>query len=109
MSNVIPFTDHRGKIFYPERCEIEVNGKTRKRWVVVTRESNGDESYHWVRTQKDAIWMAGILREAEAKRRKEDEFLATNELWQTMMLIPIERREIMLMLLEADKRRRTST
>lgn len=39
---------------------------------------------------------------------EEDEFLATNELWQTMMLIPVERREIMLMLLEADKRRRAA-
>jgi hypothetical protein len=83
MSNVIPFTDHRGKTFYPDRREVEVDGKARKRWMVVTRE-------------------------AETKRRQKDEFLATNELWQIMMLIPVEQREITLMLLEADKRRRNA-
>lgn len=82
MSGVVTFTGQRGKIFYPERCEIEMNGKKRKRWVVVTREPNGDETYHPVRSEKDAIWLTGILREAETKNRKEDEFLATNPLWQ---------------------------
>lgn len=109
MTNIITFADPRGKIYFPERCEFEVNGKMRKRWCVVARDSNGAETYHRMRTEKDAVWLAAELRKGEAKRRKEEEFLATNQLWQTIMLIPVEQREIMLMLLEADKRRRIST
>ncbi len=107
MSNVIPFTDHRGKIFYPAQCEIDVNGKLRKRWGVVERDSNGDESFHRIRNEKEAIWLAGILREVETKRRKEEEFLAKQVLWQTILRMPVESRDFLLALLEAEKRRRT--
>ena len=107
MSNVIPFTDHRGKLFYVARCEIEVNGKLRKRWAVVQRDPDGGESFHRMRSEKEAIWLSDVLREVETKRRKEEEFLAKQELWQSIMCMPVESREFLLALLQAEKRRRT--
>ena len=69
MSNFIPFTGQRGKLYYTGREEIEVRGKPRERWVVVVREPDGEESYYPVKTKHDAEWMTGILRKVESQRR----------------------------------------
>lgn len=108
MSGVVPFTGQRGTIYYPSREEIELNGKVRERWVVVIRKSNGDESYHPVKTKKDALWLTGILRETETKRRAELAVLESHPFGQVILQLSINERDIIRKIFEAESQLRNS-
>ena len=102
MGNVVPFTGKCGKIYYPSREEVEVNGKARERWVVITRETNGEESYHPVKTKKDANWLANMLRENEVKRRSELATLESHPFGQTIMMLTPRERDLVRKIFEAE-------
>ena len=70
MNNVVSFSPSRpgSKTFLVDRFIPE--GRKRKQWAVIIREPDGSEGYHPFQSEKDAIWMADILRKAEASARR---------------------------------------
>ena len=102
MGTVVPFTGQRGAIYYPSRENVEVNGKARERWVVVTREPSGEEHYRPVPTKHSADWFVNILRGNEAKRRSELAVLESHPFGETIMKLTPKQRDAVRGLFEAE-------
>jgi hypothetical protein len=82
--------------------EVEVRGKLRERWVVVTREPSGEEHFYAVRTKHDANWYVNILRQNEAQRRSELVMLESHPFGETIMKLTPKQRDIVRGLFEAE-------
>ena len=109
MSNVVSFASHRsgGKTFLVDRFVPE--GRKRRQWAVIIREPDGSEGYHLVRSEKDAIWLAGVLRKAEADRQKEWEALERHPIGKTILSVDTPTRDTIRRILIAEARLRGVT
>ena len=103
MGEVVKFPGQRNTIFYPSREEVEVRGKNRERWVVVSRGADGDESFHPMRTKKDVLWLTAILRKREADRRSDFARLESHPYGQIIKQLSAEDREIFRRFCDVDE------
>lgn len=104
MGTVVAFNGQCGKVYYSSREEVEVNGKARARWIVVTREPSGEEHFNPVRTKSSADWFVDILRRNEVERRANLAALESHPFGQTIMMLLPKERDIVRKLFEAEAR-----
>ena len=106
MNNVVSFSPSRpgSKTFLVDRFIPE--GRKRRQWAVIIREPNGNEGYHLVRSEKDAIWLADILRKAEASRQAEINTMAQHPLGNAILRLSPETRDLLRQMLGYEDRLR---
>jgi hypothetical protein len=98
MGNVIPFPRQPCPIFYPSREEVEIRGKLSERWIVVTLNPDGTESWHGpLKTRKDAYWLTGILAAGAEKDRQRER----DPLYQAFLALPEHEKQAVIAKLEA--------
>lgn len=95
---VIPFKQ-KHKTFHAEMVLFE--GRKRRQWAVVERGPDGTETAWPVYRGKksEAIWMAGVYRENEARERETQARLDREPLWQMISAMDAETRVTLTRLL----------
>ncbi|MHC2791947.1 hypothetical protein ACVINZ_000959 [Mesorhizobium jarvisii] len=107
MGEILPFTAMRGAKSY--RVEFVLfEGRRRRQWVVVERLPDGTETGLPVyRGRKcEAEFMATLYTRNEARRLRERETLASHPLWDSVMRLPPESRDLLRHLLNYEERNR---
>lgn len=106
MNNVVSFSPSRpvSKTFLVDRFIPE--GRKRRRWAVIIREPDGSEGFHLARSEKDAIWFADMLRQAEAKRQAEISAMAQHPLGNAILSLSPETRDLLRQVLGYEARLR---
>lgn len=101
-SNVVPLVPFPGaRTYWPEFVLVE--GHKRRRWVVMERDPDGNET--WIRVYRNqrsaAFYMADIYTQAERRRRRDIDMLASHPLGKAVLRMSPDQRDWMGKLIRA--------